>query len=243
MRRLCSTLALTAFVWLGSSAGAAPLARVSLPADGMVLAAGSLAALEWEPLDAYESERIVEWEAFLSVDGGAHYPLRITPHLDSDLRRILWQVPPIPTDDARLLLRFGDERKEVGVEVPLRFSISGPAALSLVGAVTALSTPGEPARPGDAGVVIRVEGSRRGGSIRQVASTLPPGLHPGGHPAELLPGEAVIEVTDPDPEPEPVLSSLQLRSPPNRRAEPGRAVRPAWTAAIPILLLTSRQNE
>lgn len=243
MKRRCSTLALAAFVWLGSSAWAAPLARVSLPADGMVLAAGSLAALEWEPLASYELERFVEWEAFLSVDGGAHYPLRVTPHLDSDLRRILWQVPPIPTDDARLLLRFGDEREEVGVEVPLRFSISGPAALSLVGAVTALSTPGEPARPGDAGVVIRIEGSRRGGSIRQVASTLPTGLHPGGHPAELLPGEAVVEVTDPDPQPGPAVSSLQLRSPPNRGDEQVRAIRPVRTAAIPILLLTGRQNE
>ncbi|HET9227709.1 MAG TPA: hypothetical protein VFR31_13635 [Thermoanaerobaculia bacterium] len=243
MRRLCSTLALVAYVWMGSAAGAVPLARVSLPAEGMDLPAGSLAALEWEPLDGYEPERFVEWEAFLSVDGGAHYPLRITPHLDSDLRRILWQVPAIPTDDARLLLRFGDEREEVGVEVPLRFSISGPAALSLVGAITALSSPGEPARPGDSGVVIRIEGSRRGGSIRQVASTLPPGLHPGGHPAELLPGEAVVEVKDPDPDPEPLVSGLQLRSPPIQRDEPSRAVRPARTAAIPILLLTGRQNE
>jgi len=248
MRRLGSTLALAALAWVSavSAARAEPspsLVRITTPLDGADLSTGSLAALEWEPLAPFDQLQAVEWEAFLSVDGGAHYSLRITPHLDSDLRRILWQVPATPTRDARLLLRFGDEKNEVGYEVPLRFAISGPAALPSAGAITALSTPGEPARPGDSGVAIWVEGSRRGGSIRQVSAALPPGLHPGGRPAELVPGEAVIVASDPDPDPGPALSALQLRSPPNRRDEPARAVRPVRQAGVPILLLTGRQNE
>ena len=229
-----------------SSAEAAPLVRVTSPLAGMDLPAGSLAALEWEPLAPFDELRIQEWEAFLSVDGGAHYPLRITPHLDSDLRRILWQVPATPTRDARLLLRFGDERDEVGVEVPLRFTISGRAVLAALpsaGTISVLSTPGEPARPGDAGVALWVEGSRRGGSTRQVSAALPPGLHRGRRPAELIPGEAVLLAADPDPDPAPVSSNLQLRAPPARRGEPARAVRPVRPAAIPILLLTGRQND
>jgi len=243
MRRLCSTLALAAFVWMSTAAGATPLVRVTSPLDGMDLSTGSLAALEWEPLAPFDALQAVEWEAFLSVDGGAHYPIRITPHLDSDLRRILWQVPATPTRDARLLLRFGDERNEIGYEVPLRFAISGPAALPSAGTITVRSAPGEPARPGDSGVALWVEDSRRGGSIRQVSAALPPGLHPGGRPAELIPGKAVVVTSNPNPDPAPASSNLPLRSPPARRDESTRAIRPVRPAAIPILLLIGRQNE
>ena len=59
--------------------------------------------------DSHAHLKIVaeEWEAFLSFDGGATYPVRITPHLDLELRRVRWQVPAIPTsvsvsDDAAL---------------------------------------------------------------------------------------------------------------------------------------------
>ncbi|MEA2563255.1 MAG: hypothetical protein QOH06_4759 [Acidobacteriota bacterium] len=245
MRRLCSTLALAAFAWMStavSAVEATPVVRVTSPLEGVALPTGSLAALEWEPLAPFDLLQAEEWEAFLSVDGGAHYPLRITPHLDSDLRRILWQVPATPTRDARLLLRFGDERNEIGYEVPLRFAISGSAALPSAGAITVLSAPGEPARPGDSGVALWVEGSRRGGSIRQVAAELPPGLHPGGRPAELVPGEAVVVASDPDPDPAPVSPNLQFRSPPAWRDETTRIVRPV-RPAIPIRLLIGRQNE
>jgi hypothetical protein len=243
MRRLCSTLALAAFVWMSSAGWATPLVRVTSPLQGMELSTGSLASLEWEPLAPFDPLQAVEWEAFLSVDGGAHYPLRITPHLDSDLRRILWQVPGTPTRDARLLLRFGDERNETGYEVPLRFAISGPAALPSAGTITVRSTPGEPARPGDSGVALWVEGSRRGGSIRQVSAALPPGLHPGGRPAELIPGKAVVVTSDPNPDPVPVSANLQLRSPLARRDGPTHAVRPVRPATISIRLLIGRQNE
>ena len=240
MRRICSTLALAAFVWMSSAGWATPLVRVTSPLQGMDLRAGSLAALEWEPLAAFGALDVEEWEAFLSVDGGATYPLRITPHLDSDLQRILWQVPATPTRDARLLLRFGDEHEETEYEVPLRFAISGRASM---GAVIARSTPGEPARPGDSGVVIWVEGSRRGGSLRQMSSALPAGLYPGNRPAELIPGGVIAVISDSDPDPVPASSDLQFRSPPARRSEPIPAVRLVRPAAVPIRLLIGRQNE
>src|ERR1043165_4959627 len=86
--------------------------RLVAPRAGATLAAGSTAELEWAPNEPFaDLPQVEEWEAFLSVDGGATYPVRITPHLDQDLRRIQFQVPSLPTADARILLRFGDERR------------------------------------------------------------------------------------------------------------------------------------
>ncbi len=146
------------------------------PSAGAALAAGSSAELGWAPLEAFAGlPDVEEWEALLSVDGGATYPVRITPHLDEDLRRVRWQVPSFPTADARILLRFGDERRETAVELPQRFSIVPSPQSSFLPARTALH-PGEPALPGHAGVAVWVEGSRRGGSLRQVAAAEGPGV-------------------------------------------------------------------
>src|SRR5437763_1902966 len=64
-----------------------------------------------------------EWEAFLSVDGGAHYAVRITPHLDASIRSYRFRVPNVATRDARILLRTGDELHERIVMVPRSFTI------------------------------------------------------------------------------------------------------------------------
>src|SRR5262245_62279196 len=134
----------------------APL-RLVAPQAGATLAGGATAELAWEPLEPFPE--IEEWEAFLSLDGGKTYPVRITPHLDQNLRRIDWQVPPTPTPDARILLRIGDERRETAVELPQRFSIvASPAAHREAAAAFELarrsSLAGEPALPGHAGVVL-----------------------------------------------------------------------------------------
>jgi hypothetical protein len=223
-------------------AASAPV-RVAAPAEGMILAGGSLAVLEWTPLDAYDPLQAQEWEAFLSLDGGAHYPLRITPHLDSDLRRILWQVPATPTRNGRLLLRFGNERAETSFEVPVRFEISAPTVAHLkANADVATSVRGEPARAGDPGVVAWVEGSRRGGSLRQMVA-LPSGLVPAAPPAELLRGESAI-ASDPDPDPAPSgRSVLQHRLAFGGHGERKPAVPLVHRSSVPILLLIARQNE
>src|ERR1051326_1470417 len=41
-----------------------------------------------------------EWEAFLSLDGGAYYAFRITPHLDVARRTFTWVVPNVDTTRA-----------------------------------------------------------------------------------------------------------------------------------------------
>lgn len=243
-----SALALS---WLACAAWATPKViveavsapvRVSGPSQGMSLAPGSLAVLEWAPLAAFEDLHAQEWEAFLSLDGGAHYPLRITPHLDSDLRRVLWQVPATPTRNGRLLLRFGDERSETSFEVPAPFEIASPAGAFPVHLSVAASSLGEPAREGDGGVVMWVEGSRRGSSLRQVVA-LPSGITPASRPTELLQGElATLGDSDPDSN-RSVRPAVSLRSPIRKSGEEKLTVLLAQRTSVPILLLIGRQNE
>lgn len=226
-------------------APSAPPVRLAVPQHGATLQAGSLAVLHWEPLGPFDAlTHVQEWEAFLSLDGGAHYPLRITPHLDRDLRRVLWQVPHIPTRDARLLLRFGNEHHETGVELPERFAINGTASPFAAGTINLSATPGEPARPGDAGVVAWVEGSRRGGALRQVVAKDAVGLATG---QSVAPDEAwrLALETEEDPVPDPS-ALLAGRSTPLPKLRPIIAPTPPGHAGwppIPILLLTQRQNE
>src|SRR6202166_4310847 len=147
--------------------------RVELlaPQPAIPLAAGSTAVLQWAPssgLAALPARE--EWEAFLSLDGGKTYSFRITPHLDSDLRRTLWEVPGVASSDVRLLLRFGNERRETAIELPQRFTIAATPdpLLGLLPRAAIARRRGEAARPGDRGVVSWTEGSRRGLRPRHV---------------------------------------------------------------------------
>jgi hypothetical protein len=250
LRRL---LTVVCFAGVVLAAGPAAFAQVPVrlvaPAAGATLAAGDTAELEWAPLAGFDRlAEVEEWEAFLSLDGGATYPVRITPHLDQDLRRIRWQVPPFPSRDARILLRFGDEHRETAVEVPARFSIAAPpAGLPGLGSVLSFAsrsvTRGEPALPGHAGVVFWVEGSRRGGALRQRLAEGPAGLAAHCVLLPLAHGE-IAEISPLGPEsPEPTLagraavvssaSRHAVRTRDRARALPGSD----------LLLLIQRQNE
>lgn len=250
MRLLCRTLALAWLALNGAArvsaiaetAPAAPPVRLEAPLHGAELQAGSVAALAWEPLGPFDLlPQVQEWEAFLSLDGGAHYPIRITPHLDRDLRRVFWQVPHFPTRDARLLLRFGDEHRETALELQERFAISGTAPLDLW-TVSRAASPGEPARPGDAGVVLWAQGTRHGGSSRQVIAWEGLGLASGRSMIPAVAEELALESEDPVPDPTPLSAGQELRWPAVRPARASSA-HAAWPAPIPILLLTQRQNE
>ncbi len=170
--------------------------RLIAPSAAIPMVAGETAELEWGPLASFlDLPNVVEWEAFLSLDDGATYPIRITPHLDRDLHRISWQVPEFPSRTARLLLRFGDERRETSIEIPHRFIIlPGLAGASRIAAARSLTVEsyglGEPARPGDPGVVLWVEGSRRGGDLVLVESAAPDA-------SERLRGPFALESMDP----------------------------------------------
>jgi hypothetical protein len=250
MRNAAHSFALAGLVWAALAVpsaasaleGGAPAIQLVAPQAGATLTAGSTAELEWAPFAKLAD--IEEWEAFLSVDGGKTYPVRITPHLDQDLRRVTWQVPSTPTPDARLLLRFGDELREVSVELPHRFSIvSSPAGATGFTLASVAPERGEPALPGQDGVVAWVEGSRRGGSLRQVVAAERPRLQgrlslPETHSeaAVLTTEEAPLQIRQP-------VRGSAADAPPSNRGSP--LTKPGETPAPPsdILLLIQRQNE
>jgi len=152
--------------------GAEIRVRLDEPVDGAVLRGGETATLRWSADVPRFAE---EWEAFLSVDGGGHYAYRITPHLDLDRRRFTFEVPNVETGDARILIRAGDERREIELEVDAKFAISQDrlkAAAS--GAATLVDDDrGEPAREGEAGVIAWVDGDRDGGHLRPRSALRP----------------------------------------------------------------------
>lgn len=248
MRRLSLHL-LAVFLGIAFAVSPAPLraeaersapVRLVSPQAGATLTAGSTVALEWAPLARIAGAE--EWEAFLSLDGGKTYPVRVTPHLDLDLRRFEWRVPAVSTPSARLLLRFGDERRETEVELPQRFAVV-PAPAPLPATDLALARvspfPGEPARPGHAGVVSWMEGSRRGGSLRQVVADVQPDLRerlapPESHaqPALLASGHAPL------PLPRPVREGV-APAPPRRNT----SLTASPLVSSDILVLIQRQNE
>jgi len=249
--------ALIAAAWL---AGAAPLAAAApspattasatlvAPRPGETLVAGETATLEWAPGPGMAWARHVEeWEAFLSLDGGAHYAIRLTPHLDRDLRRASFRVPDLPTGDARILLRFGDERRETACELRERFAIALPAggagAWALASAPVARTLRGgEPARPGAPGVSRWIEGSRRGAGAHEVETLPPPGAEGVCDPPESSRSiDALAPETAPDAEPAPPAAARSLDP-----LAPGRIERRPGAAAPPpldILLLVHRRNE
>jgi hypothetical protein len=251
MHRFSRLLPLALWAWIAlapapswAAGGSVPVELVT-PRAGATLLAGSEADLEWAPLEPFARlTGIEEWEAFLSFDGGKTYPVRVTPHLDRDLRHVRWQVPGVPTDDARLLLRLGDERREIFLELPQRFSIAeAPGRVQAFTLASVAPSAGEPALPGSAGVVAWVEGNRRGGALRQRVAPQRPVLRPAFSPPESFP-EAVELRSEEDPDG----PSAQVS-----RASGGPSVHGPGTSltrltqapprASDILLLTRRRNE
>ncbi|MEO8034094.1 MAG: hypothetical protein ABI837_06640 [Acidobacteriota bacterium] len=98
-----------------------PVVTLLAPQNGERLDGGSEVALAWSAANL--PSRAEEWEAFLSVDDGAHYPIRVTPHLDTRIAGFRWRVPNVAASRARLLLRFGDESDEQSVVLPQTFTI------------------------------------------------------------------------------------------------------------------------
>ena len=160
---LTRCLAAAAMALLGPALFAASAIALLEPKDGTVLRGGSVAMITWTatatlPRDAEE------WEAFLSVDGGAYYASRITPHLDIDIRSFEWRVPNVSSKSVRLLIRVGNERDESTFELPLRFSIEATPPMGFSFAPPAKSR-GESARPGDPSVVEWASGDRQGHQV------------------------------------------------------------------------------
>ena len=241
MRRHLASFIL-ALAALSSPIYGADVARLVSPADGSELLAGSEVVLEWE--DAGLPGVSQEWEAFLSVDGGRTWPLRITPHLDISIRRFAFRVPAFPTRDARLLLRFGDERNEVEMEMQQRLAISGdlhrdawPVVLDLA------SQRGERARPddpSDPGTVVWIEGSRDGSRLREVVA-----LDPGSSLQEARPaGRLLLPLLAPGPARTALAAPAASGSEPAPEAPPVLDEAPSpRSGSVPVRLLIRRFNE
>jgi hypothetical protein len=126
-----------------------PLLKLVAPVNGATLRGGDFATLSWTVASPFEAE---EWEAFLSLDGGRYYSARLTPHLAIGTRTFAFVAPNIDTDDARLLIRIGDERRETILEFPQRFSIRATAAPIVQPLGSRFGGP-ESARPGEDPVI------------------------------------------------------------------------------------------
>jgi hypothetical protein len=119
------TLILVIVLSAASASHAEPL-RVIAPANGETLRGGRFATLAWSAQRlAPEAE---EWEAFLSVDGGRFYSVRLTPHLDISVRRFDVLIPNVDSDDVRILIRTGNELNETILTMPQRLRIRAEAA-------------------------------------------------------------------------------------------------------------------
>ena len=108
---------------LGARPVAAQAAGSPLAFPGAELRAGQLVELRWGalPRDAEEMEIL------LSVDGGRHYAVRISPELEPREGRFLWRVPNLPAASAQLRIRFGRGPREVETEPTEPFRIVGDA--------------------------------------------------------------------------------------------------------------------
>ncbi|HSP33852.1 MAG TPA: hypothetical protein VLU46_06000 [Thermoanaerobaculia bacterium] len=143
--------------------------RVLEPAAGTILTGGSTAVIQWS--GTIDRQEIEEWEAFLSVDGGRYYSVRVTPHLDVSVREFRWTVPNVASRNVRILLRFGNEKDEFATELPLALTIE-PASVRYR-PTQVVPTAGEAARPGDAGVAQWAEGDRSGAHVTLAVTSTP----------------------------------------------------------------------
>ena len=134
-RRSLLALAMTglAMVALASLAAAksSPIPTPRLLASGSVHA-GQVVEIRWDPLPP----GVPEMELLLSVDGGRHYPIRITPGMSGLETRYLWKVPNLTVRSARIRLRANLATIETESEPGSEFSIVGdpdqPAELEQV---------------------------------------------------------------------------------------------------------------
>jgi hypothetical protein len=162
MRRIALLIFALLVVESGSAAAALQIVE---PRAGAVLRGGSFATLQWSAATLPPGAE--EWEAFLSLDGGAYYAVRITPHLDVARRQFSWLVPNVDTRQARILIRTGDERRETLFELPATFAIVRDARAALPRGTLAPAAHAEAAREGDPGVVAWTDGDRSGGALVQ----------------------------------------------------------------------------
>ena len=236
MPRLRTTLGFLAILIPTLALAGPARVRLTAPAAGVALRGGGTAVVSWDADSLPAAAE--EWEAFLSIDGGKRYAIRITPHLDIARHQASFPVPNITTGDARLLLRFGNERSETEVELPASFAIEGTFdGTPIWPSVSTSAAPGEEARHGDGGVVAWVAGSRDGRASHLVAASIPESMRgqslcPGtGAPSQSAAMQRAPLVAPPDQS--PLSSNL------THQRLPSRSRKAAFTD---VLLVSGRLN-
>lgn len=140
------------------------------PRDGDVVEAGERVLVEWAPGPAFARlGNVEEWEVFLSLDGGRHFSIRLTPHLDASRRRVEVKLPNFGPGQARLLWRFGDEEQEAEHLWGGTLQVRGGTRRAEIRPGSRFAA-GEPARVGAAPVWAWVEGKRDGSGWLEVES-------------------------------------------------------------------------
>ena len=82
------------------------------PVRGARLQPGEIVRVSWT-LGASARREFDEMELVLSLDGGRSFPLRVTGEVSPAEDSVLWRVPRLPSEHARVALRAGrSENKE-----------------------------------------------------------------------------------------------------------------------------------
>ena len=144
-----------------------PDVRLIEPANHASLVAGSTVPIAWEATKLPPD--VDEWEAFVSIDDGRTYPIRITPHLDAGIRRFEWTVPFLPAAKLSILLRLGNEREERQFSFPARGVIRGTAPLEMFRTEIGRTISGKSEERWDHGerLIEWVDGSREGTDLKR----------------------------------------------------------------------------
>jgi hypothetical protein len=117
--------------WLGlavsASAAERPAVFLAAAARGGEVAVrpGEVVEVRW----AAVPRGVEEMELLLSLDGGRHFTVRVTPDLEADRGSYAWRVPPLPSGDARLAVRVNLDGREVLGGVSARFRIADDHAV------------------------------------------------------------------------------------------------------------------
>lgn len=220
-------------------AAAAPV-ELLRPAPGEVLVSGADNTIAWRARRDLAAEGAFEWEAFLSFDGGRSWPVRATPHLDVTVSSFSFAIPMVPSDDVRIMLRFGDERREVGYVLPtVHRSVVRPDSWIRPWSLEPTFDRGERARAGVPAVVLWVEGARNGRRVatrtaawRPVAASTAASAAADRWPCLPPPDPRALELGGSSEARDSVLGS-----------EPGSSSGPTVLSSLPLLLLMCRRNE
>jgi hypothetical protein len=91
----------------GKGTGEESEPRLIVP-GGHAVRTGQLVDLRWSPADS-----VRELEILLSVDGGRHYSICISPQLDPTRCEFVWRVPDLEARTVRMRIRFNRGGREI----------------------------------------------------------------------------------------------------------------------------------